>query len=80
MAEKYMVKKGDTLSAIAKKYGTTVSKLAKANAIQNPDVIHTGQLLIIPSDTDYVSLGKQVEKVVKDIENLPSFRKLREMM
>jgi len=80
MAEKYMVKKGDTLSAIAKKYGTTVSKLAKANAIQNPDVIHTGQLLIIPSDTDYVSLGKQVEKVVKDIEKLPSFQKLREMM
>lgn len=80
MAEKYMVKKGDTLSAIAKKYGTTVSKLAKANAIQNPDVIHTGQLLIIPSGTDYVSLGKQVEKVVKDIENLPSFQKLREMM
>lgn len=80
MAEKYMVKKGDTLSAIARKYGTTVSKLAKANAIQNPDVIHTGQLLIIPSGTDYVSLGKQVEKVVKDIENLPSFQKLREMM
>lgn len=80
MSEKYMVKKGDTLSTIARKYGTTVAKLAKANAIQNPDVIHTGQLLIIPSGTDYVSLGKQVEKVIKDIETLPSFQKLHEMM
>lgn len=77
---KYMVKKGDTLSAIAKKYGTTVTKLAKANAIPDPNVIHVGQLLTIPSDVDYTSLGKQFEKTMKDIENLPSFQKLLTML
>lgn len=80
MDVKYMVKKGDTLSAIARKYGTTVAKLAKANAIANPNIIHTGQLLTIPRDVDYTSLGKQFEKVIKDIESLPSFQKLQGMM
>ncbi|BAM46363.1 M23 family metallopeptidase [Amphibacillus xylanus] len=41
----YTVKKGDTLSAIAKKYGTTVAKLVKDNNIKNPNLIHPGQKL-----------------------------------
>lgn len=44
---KYKVKKGDTLSKIAKKYGTTVAKLAKDNKIKNPNLIHRGQRIII---------------------------------
>lgn len=43
----YTVKKGDTLSAIAKKYGTTYKKIAKDNGIVDPNVIYTGQKLII---------------------------------
>lgn len=43
----YVVKKGDTLSAIAKKYSTTVSKLAKANGITNPNLIYPGQKIKI---------------------------------
>lgn len=43
----YVVKKGDTLSAIANKYNTTVSKLAKANGITNPNLIYPGQKLNI---------------------------------
>lgn len=43
----YVVKKGDTLWDIAKKFGTTVDKLAKNNKIDNPDVIYAGQKLII---------------------------------
>lgn len=39
----YTVKKGDTLSAIAKKYGTTYQKLAKLNGIANPNKIYAGQ-------------------------------------
>jgi lysozyme len=41
----YIVGKGDTLSDIAKKYGTTVQKLAKLNNIKNPDLIYVGQKL-----------------------------------
>ena len=43
----YTVKKGDTLSAIAKKYGTTYQKIAKDNNIANPNLIKVGQKLKI---------------------------------
>lgn len=43
----YTVKAGDTLSAIAKKYGTTVSELARLNNISNVNLIVVGQVLII---------------------------------
>ena len=45
MANTYKVKKGDTLTAIAKKYGTTYQKLAAINNIDNPDLIYIGQVL-----------------------------------
>ena len=45
----YTVKSGDTLSAIAKKYGTTVSTLCSINNIKNANLIYVGQKLQIPS-------------------------------
>ena len=42
-AEYYTVKSGDTLSAIAAKYGTTYQKLAQINGIKNPNIIVVGQ-------------------------------------
>ncbi len=41
----YTVQKGDTLSAIASKYGTTYQELASMNGIANPNVIYVGQKL-----------------------------------
>lgn len=43
----YTVKKGDTLSSIAKKYNTTYQKIAKDNGISNPNKIYVGQVLTI---------------------------------
>ena len=43
----YTVKSGDTLWAIAKRYGTTVTKLAQLNAIPNPNRIYVGQKIKI---------------------------------
>lgn len=43
----YTVKKGDTLTAIAKKYGTTINKIVSDNNIADPDKIYTGQKLVI---------------------------------
>lgn len=43
----YTVKSGDTLSAIAGKYGTTVSAIAKLNNIKNVNLIKVGQKLKI---------------------------------
>ncbi len=39
----YVVKRGDTLSAIASKYGTTYQHLAQINGIANPNRIYAGQ-------------------------------------
>lgn len=43
----YIVKSGDTLSAIAKKYNTTYQKIAKDNNISNPNLIYPNQKLVI---------------------------------
>ena len=44
-AEYYTVKKGDNLTKIAKKYGTTVNQLVAWNNIANPNLIYPGQKL-----------------------------------
>ena len=56
----YTVKKGDTLSGIAKKYGTTYQKLAEYNGIANPNIIHVGQKIKIPGTAATVTEGCKV--------------------
>lgn len=43
----YTVKKGDTLSGIASRYGTTYQKIAQDNGIANPNLIYPNQVLKI---------------------------------
>ena len=45
----YVVVKGDTLSKIARRYGTTVDILVELNHIKNRDLIRIGQVLLIPA-------------------------------
>jgi LysM repeat protein len=40
---------GDTLSAIAARYGTTVSAIVAVNYIPNPNYIYVGQKICIPT-------------------------------
>ena len=47
----YTIRKGDTLSTIAKKYKTTAAAIAKANGIKNPKTIQPGQKLKITKGT-----------------------------
>ncbi len=44
----HVVRRGETLSTIAAKYGTTVGAIARANGIANPNLIYVGQKLRIP--------------------------------
>lgn len=44
-ASTYKVRSGDTLSSIARKNGTSASKLMKANGISNPNMLRVGQVL-----------------------------------
>ena len=46
--QKHTVKRGETLSSIAKKYGVTVDAIVKANNIKNKNVIHAGSVFVIP--------------------------------
>ena len=46
----YTVKRGDTLSAIANRYQTTVQQLVTENGIANPNLIYPGQVLRITTN------------------------------
>lgn len=71
----YTVKKGDTLSEIAKKNYTTVRAIVNLNNIKNPDAISVGQIVKLPvqipasGNRIYQDKPKQIEK---KINNKPS--------
>lgn len=60
----YTVKAGDTLSSIAAKYGTIYQKLAVYNGISNPNIIHVGQKIKIPSGQASTTWTPKVGDVV----------------
>ncbi|MGB9593807.1 MAG: LysM peptidoglycan-binding domain-containing protein, partial [Anaerolineae bacterium] len=47
----YTVESGDTLSGIAKKFGTNVNLLMTRNNIKDPSLLRVGQTIIIPAGT-----------------------------
>ena len=47
-AADYTVREGDTLSSIAKRTGTTVSRIARDNALSDPSRVRAGQVLRLP--------------------------------
>jgi murein DD-endopeptidase MepM/ murein hydrolase activator NlpD len=54
----HAVKPGDTLHALAKKYGITVAAIVTANNLRGPDIVKVGQRLIIPwGDTAVATRG-----------------------
>ncbi len=52
MSTVHTIRSGETLSSIAQRYNSTVDALAKANNIQNPNLIHAGRQLVIPDGFD----------------------------
>lgn len=50
----YTVKNGDRLADIARRYGVSVSSIAKATKISNPNLIRVGQKLTIPGGSSWV--------------------------
>ncbi|MEZ4770776.1 MAG: LysM peptidoglycan-binding domain-containing protein [Caldilineales bacterium] len=44
----HIVQRGENLSMIAQRYGVSPAALAQANGISNPNLIYTGQRLVIP--------------------------------
>lgn len=58
-AQKYRVKKGDTLVKIAKKYGVSVESLKKANRLQS-SALHLKQDLVIPGSKEKIHKNRKV--------------------
>ncbi len=52
MSTVHTIRSGETLSSIAQRYNSTVDALAKANNIQNPNLVHSGRQLRIPDGFD----------------------------
>lgn len=79
----YTVKKGDTLSAIASMFGTSVSALVSDNNIKNANIINVGQMLLIrtkEAEKEYSEIGKKVVEVLEDISELSSYKDLLSLL
>ncbi|MGE6379889.1 GH25 family lysozyme [Peribacillus muralis] len=61
----YTVKKGDTLSFIAKKYNTTVKSLVSLNGIKDPDKIIIGQKLKVTGSAATSTIDTKKYHIVK---------------
>ena len=78
-AKRYVVKKGDNLGNLAKKFRVTILPIKKTNNL-NTDRLNVGDTLNIPDSTNdqaNVIASKDIEKKEKELEanksNLPSF-------
>lgn len=58
----YIVKKGDTVSGIAYRYGVSVAEIVRLNGLNNRNVIRVGQRLVLPGK---MSAAKPVKESIK---------------
>lgn len=70
----YTVKAGDTLSAIAQKFGTTYQHLAQINNIANPNLIHVGQVLKVTGSAQTV-VSNEITYTVRSGDTLSAIAK-----
>ncbi len=64
----YVVHPGDTLSAIASRFGVDMETLAAINGIDNPSFIYVGQVLTIPGSAPKVQPSGP-KKIVVDVSS-----------
>ena len=58
------IKKGDTVSTIARKFSTTSKKIIELNNLTNPDKIRVGQRLLLPGeDLKYRIITTNIENI-----------------
>src|SRR5687767_8546572 len=55
--QNYRINSGDTLSALAQRFNTSVQKLADANGIKNVNLIYAGANLKVPGASDSFDSG-----------------------
>ncbi len=68
--EIYTVKQGDSLSAIAARYGVSANRLLEINDLADPDLVYVGQRLTIPvSQQQGAAVGLPQQGLQLRIEN-----------
>lgn len=55
----HYVRRGETLSVIARKYGVSLTKLVQANRIKNRNRLSVGQKLVIPAPKNYANTSSK---------------------
>jgi len=60
----HVVRRGETLYSIARRYGTTVSAIMVANGLANPNRIYVGQRLVIPGRAGTASTPPSIAKAL----------------
>ena len=63
-SQTHEVVSGDTLSGLAKKYGTTVELLKKSNALDSADRIRLGQKLKVPRIKFSITVEKETNSLI----------------
>jgi murein DD-endopeptidase MepM/ murein hydrolase activator NlpD len=58
----YLVKLGDTIWSIAKKYGVSSQSIIDANGLKNPNKLVVGQTLLVPIVTPGVPTNLLVQR------------------
>lgn len=81
----YTIRKGDTVTGIAKKHGVSIEELIEANPVilKNPNIIYPGQALLIPSGSAAGSpaeVGAALIECIKAVENLDEFKRLEALL
>lgn len=76
---KYVIKKGDTLSSIAHKHHTSVTKIRKANALRQSQILKVGKILHIPQNNkanQFAKVNKPAsnKKLVASLSNLDTIK------
>ena len=74
----HTVQRGDTLTSIALRYGSTVNRIAEMNNIKDVNKIRVGQQLKIPIVAP--TLNTALEQCLSDIEKLDSFKLLQSLL
>lgn len=73
----HVVQAGETLSAIARKYGVSVGDLVAANGLGSPDVIRVGVRLLIPAQSGTASDGSATSALGKPTKFVASISQQR---
>ena len=68
----YVVQAGDTLSAIARRFETTVNALIELNNLPNANVIYVGQVLVVQAPEATPTPGSTVPEATPTVEPSPT--------